>query len=399
MTSSADCRPKIVIAFVAVLSLGAEPATLNTDTLLGRWQVLEALWAGRRSVPLDAAPLTSDHRASLEAILPRYAEFTPWATSSDPKLRRLAATAFRRRAAIQHLLGKVKEAQTEYRRAAEILGALADQDPTSPRARLELAAAFLPLADLLASADRPNEAAEVQRKGAAALQEAARLPGVTAADCDALTSFVLRGGTSPAEVYSGKALNHLLAELRRIARDGVFPDLPLAEAVLARVNLGTKPGGIRVLRDGRLLWPAALAEERFARERRRLDLLLPSAVRLARSWGRLDPDVYEPLGPALKQLDKRLMEEVADMTPSEYIESKRYLNALEAGIQSLRRPDAGSPFSLESSARGRSVAELLNYLAGRSLHVAPALEGDEAAYLATWQALVACREAGRKPRD
>jgi hypothetical protein len=381
----------MTLLVLALFTGGAEP-----DTPAKRWQALEKVWTGGYVAP-DAPPLTPDRRAALEELLPRYQEFTRDGDAADPAARQRAATAFRRLAAIRQALGQPKEAAASFRRAAEILGQLADKDPASARPRLELAAALLDLADVPTVGTA--EAAGARRRGVAALQQAAVLPGATLADVACLLPYLERHGASAAEVFSGKAIEDLVTQLRRLAADRPWADVPLAEGILARVNLGTKPGGIRVRRDGRLSWPAALREEAFAAERRRVDLVVPPAVRQAHSWGRVDPDLAAPLAPAVAALDRRLLEVVADIAPSQYIEAKRYLIRLNQGVNALGRPGAPLPFSVERPARGRGVRELLDYLSGRGLHFAPALEGDEAAYLAAWQAMAACRDAARKARE
>src|SRR5262249_47154570 len=75
------------------------------------------------------------------------------------------------------------------------------------------------------------------------------------------------------EIWSGKALNDLLADAKKIQSEGaVALSAPLSGELLAKINVtsGKSGGNIGLLKEGRLTWPLMLRRKQFTKERERL---------------------------------------------------------------------------------------------------------------------------------
>ena len=196
-------------------------------------------------------------------------------------------------------------------------------------------------------------------------------------------------GPPASEIYSGKALNGLLQQI--FARDGRGARVPLDGALLPRLNLAPPgSGNFGLLKNGgKLTWPGALADDKFKAERVKVERLLRRALVPSRGDPTKGPDRAHLAGldRAVKGLHAVLAEAAADLSPSQYIEAKRYLNLLGEGVRVLQRPDAEKFLSGTYAARGKTVGELADHIRRQGLVFAPAVPGDEAAYLAAYRAL------------
>ena len=89
----------------------------------------------------------------------------------------------------------------------------------------------------------------------------------------------------------------------------------------------------------------------------------------------------------LGAINARLAADAGDLSPSAYIESRRYLGQLDQALKALEDPNASKYFNGSWKARGQNVAELIDHLKNRGLRFAPATPGKEAAYTALYNAL------------
>jgi len=196
------------------------------------------------------------------------------------------------------------------------------------------------------------------------------------------------------EVLSGAPLNAVLMHLaldQAKGRGG--PAVDLDAELLRRINVvpeGTC-GSMGVLRDGaaNFSWPLPLEGPRFATPRKDLEHLLLQAVQQARIDGRISYPIYKGMRDAKAQLDEALDRSANDLTPTQFIQSRRFLNHINEGIKALSNANAGNFFSQKWTARGKTVAELVQNMAKEGLKFAPAGPGDEAAYRALLNALTA----------
>jgi hypothetical protein len=338
-----------------------------------------------------------EFQGDLLRLLPYYEEFVR-EEGMGPVTRQQTAAAYRRLGAIREGLNQPAAAAEAYRRAAEALGPLTEEWPGVARYRVELAASLLDLAARQKETGRHKAAAESSRRAQEALQAAARLPvsppadralppGPIAPDYEALAPFAVRQKVTFSELFSGRALDKLLADLPK-GPGGRGADVPLDEAVLRKINLG-KDGIVRPLYAGRALgWPKTLQEGAFREDQQRLGRLLADAARQLRAGRRVSADTLKDAHEAAQKLHAHLAAQIADLTPSQYIESKRFLGRIDRALQALSRPDVVDDSSGRHDFRGKSVGELVEHAMKHKLQFEPALGGDELAYLAVYHALV-----------
>jgi hypothetical protein len=193
------------------------------------------------------------------------------------------------------------------------------------------------------------------------------------------------------EIWSATALNDLLRDIQSAQTRGVAgPDMPLTPDVLKHINMtaGTTRGGVGLLReDGKLTWPFVLRKTMFDEPRKRIDELLPKAVKEAHS-GPVGVEVLDDLNAALKQLERALDARVADLTPSESIQGSRYVRELKDSLRVLQQSDVARYFRTEWTPQGSTVAELVRQMTREGLRFAPAVSGDESYYTSLHRSLV-----------
>jgi len=196
------------------------------------------------------------------------------------------------------------------------------------------------------------------------------------------------------EISSGKALNTLLRNAITQQSQGVRgPTIPLNEDTLRSVNptAGDTRGNIGLLKDsGNLQWPQALQGEAFRESREDLNRRMKQAVQTVTA-GNKSPDqsTLADIQADLKRLNETADASVNVISPDQYIEAKRYLNQVGNAVTALRDRNVSNYFNDNWRLRGRTVAELVKFMADKGLWFAPAAPGDEPAYQALYYALAA----------
>jgi hypothetical protein len=204
------------------------------------------------------------------------------------------------------------------------------------------------------------------------------------------------------EIWSARALNDLLLDAQKLQAKGTSgPPVTLDPGVLQRINVaaGRRPGNAAMLKNqGRLNWPAALLSSKMPKEaeelREQIAALLPGAVNQAVN-GKVDADRLKELNRAVASLQALLAAQVSRFPPDQYLTARRFLTGLEDGLKVLGQPDAGLYFTDRYVARGRTVPDLIEHMTREGLAFAPALSGDEGAYVALHRALAAYDAAAR----
>jgi hypothetical protein len=200
------------------------------------------------------------------------------------------------------------------------------------------------------------------------------------------------------DILAARSLNDLLAHLKSAQGKGRRgPAVPLDEELMKRVNVATEFGGnIALVKTGKIDWPLVLKSQAFNEPREKVDLTLENAVHRARLSGKVDDALMRELQDAHRKLD-----ELVDATPlgtNQYLEARRHVNYLSDALRALSDPNVAHYLSQASerprySARGKTVADLVDYMSREGLRFAAAVPGDEAAYRALYAYLAAYDEA------
>ncbi|MHB1425926.1 MAG: hypothetical protein ACYC3I_22410 [Gemmataceae bacterium] len=200
-----------------------------------------------------------------------------------------------------------------------------------------------------------------------------------------------RNNPPPTEIWAGTALNDLLRAIQTANSRGITgPNVPIPPDVLKHVNMttGTTYGGIGLLRDdGKLSWPNVLRQPSFDTERKELDTQLLEAVKAAHS-GPVEYNLTRKIDTTVKQLEQAIDAQVADLTPSEFTESSRYVRELKDSVKVLKQNDVSKYFRTQWTPQGSTVADLVQQMTREGLRFAPAVSGDESYYTSLHRALV-----------
>jgi hypothetical protein len=186
------------------------------------------------------------------------------------------------------------------------------------------------------------------------------------------------------EIWSGKALNILLDDLRKTrgakfdANEGTIP-----EEILSHINIAAKFGNLGLLRhEGRFVWPNALTDLLSSTERMEIESKAQLAMQNA-VHGRILADVLQNLETILERTQQRLTDKVNDIPTKDYMESKRFLQEFNDARVAMKDGDAPHCFEFQKWCRGgKTVQQVVAYMAERGLRFAPAVPGDEDAYQA-----------------
>jgi len=194
------------------------------------------------------------------------------------------------------------------------------------------------------------------------------------------------------EITSASTLNTLLNHLVAAqGKGGRGTTVPLDEETIKKINVSARAGGnIGVLKnEGRLNWPLALRGEAFEAERKDLDRFAPEAIKQAEFNTRVDTAYLNDMTEAQRKLHRKLESKVSELSPAQYMEAKKFLNNIDDAIRALQDPNVANYFTGKYAAKARTVAELVDYMSKQGLSFAPAVPGDEAAYHALYNALLA----------
>jgi hypothetical protein len=196
------------------------------------------------------------------------------------------------------------------------------------------------------------------------------------------------------EVWSGRSLNALLRHLIAQQGQGVRgPNVPLNEDTLKSINLtpGDSRANAGLLKDrAALQWPQPLQAEIFKEPREDLNRRLKDAVNTVRSGNATpDPATINDLEADLKRLQETLEANVSALSLDQYIEANRYLRQVGSAVTALKDRNVSNYLNGSWSAKARSVAELVKYMADKGLWFAPATPGEEPAYLSLYHSLAA----------
>jgi hypothetical protein len=202
----------------------------------------------------------------------------------------------------------------------------------------------------------------------------------------------IQTSATPAEIESGKALNVLLDDLRKHMDKKVsVAAMPVDEDVLQHLNV-TKSGvgNLGLLRnEGQLTWPKVLRDLATPAELKEIEAQAVRVVPRA-AEGKIDENVLSELKTNVGKLRAQLGNKFNELPTSQYMEGKRFLNSFEDALLALQQGDAPDYFNFRNYVRShKNLQDVVNFMVDRGLRFAPAVAGDEGAYVAMHTALAA----------
>jgi hypothetical protein len=194
------------------------------------------------------------------------------------------------------------------------------------------------------------------------------------------------------DIWSGAAMNVILQDAISKQSQGIRgASIPVTSETLSKLNVVTGTGGnVSALNDneGKLTWPIPLLGAPFEGDRKILDDLFAQVVKQARS-NNIDRALIPTIDKRIESMRTSLKQNIDDMSPSESIESRRYLSQLSDASKALRNPKASNYFNGKWVAKGRTVDEVVRNMSAEGLRFGPATPGDEPIYTSFYTSLAA----------
>jgi hypothetical protein len=196
----------------------------------------------------------------------------------------------------------------------------------------------------------------------------------------------IQTGATATGVLSASELNIVLDDLKALPmKELPGRDVSLPEDLLAHINIVPKnsTGNAGMLKSFARNWPELLRASEFQGDRERMEVLVPKLAEQAKS-GQVNSDDLQSLIEVKENMQARLASQIQDASAPMYIRAKRFLDDLQAAVRVLRQRDVAKYFDRP---RAKTVRELAQHMIDHDLRFAPAVAGDEAAYLKFYQAL------------
>lgn len=193
------------------------------------------------------------------------------------------------------------------------------------------------------------------------------------------------------DIWNATALNTILRDIQKMQSVGMGgPTVLLDPDMLKKIGVtdGTSFGQGQLKDGGKLTWPFALEFDFFEPERKRMDGAMAKAVTQVQGGKRPEFKVIQEMLATEDAMRVTLKEHIHDLTPSQGVEARRYLNDLHETIRTFQDQNVANYVSGKWSARGSNVSELVDNMTKDGLKFAPAGGGNESAYSALYQAMV-----------
>jgi hypothetical protein len=193
------------------------------------------------------------------------------------------------------------------------------------------------------------------------------------------------------DIWSGKALNTLRNSVIRSGRMASGPRIYVEQDILKGLNLRdvSSSGSVGLVKDSaKLKWPLPLQEPMFDDARNRMNKNMAQAVAQVSAGESVEFKTCKQLKADLDTLNTILNAAVNDMSTSDWIKGRAYLNQLKSTVQGLTQAEVGKSLERSWMSEVRTVGDLLGYMARKGLDFGPAAaSSDYAAYKTFYYAL------------
>jgi ribosomal protein L20 len=188
------------------------------------------------------------------------------------------------------------------------------------------------------------------------------------------------------EIINGKSLNLLLDDLRKhVGKKTSIEPFALSEDLLGQVNVTKSIASLGILRNGgEFVWPTVFEENFPAKQLRLIENQSKTLVKNAEQ-GKLDVNALKDMRNEINKLRELLVKKVNEVSTTQYLEGKRFLNAFDEARLSLDRGEALTQVSFQKWINGgKTLQQLVDYMVANGLRFTTATQGDEAAYRAVY---------------
>jgi hypothetical protein len=205
-----------------------------------------------------------------------------------------------------------------------------------------------------------------------------------------MINWRLQHSPSQGDILGGQALNSVLTAIQGAGGGYSAPrSVTMSPTVLRMVGVtdGSSQGGIVMLTDGSPLhWPRALGTSTFDADRQKVNQLLATAIQQGKV-GAVNPDLLNDVTNTVNNMQNTLKAQIDNVPVNDFMTAKRYLNQLLDAINTLSGPNVTKYLTGEWSARGETIADVIENMTNQGLTFAPAIMGAEGAYNSTYRAM------------
>ena len=193
------------------------------------------------------------------------------------------------------------------------------------------------------------------------------------------------------EIWSGKTFNVLLRSIRDSANPTGGPNIPLDPPIVKAINLSddTTRANLSLAKDeGKIDWPELLLEKPFDEFRNGFQKGFEKGIQSVNSGTPLDREQLKNLRADLGALSNKLDDMIRDISPSQYIGSRRLLNQLKETVDGLGNARVVRSANQAWKKDVHTVAQLVSHCMKNGLTFGPAVASeDEPYYTAAYYAL------------
>jgi hypothetical protein len=202
----------------------------------------------------------------------------------------------------------------------------------------------------------------------------------------------MRNNPPSVSIRSGDALNTLLRSIQKAqGQFGVGPRILLDPDIMSRISVtdGSSFGQGILSQGPALSWPHAIeGSDIFDAGRKRMDRAMSQAIQQSMAGKQVDAELLTELRSALDSLRETKSAHVHELTPTQFVQARRFMNELHETIRTLQTPSAANFATGKWAARGDTVSELVLNLTRDGLRFAPAAPGNEFAYNSLYHSML-----------
>ncbi len=200
-----------------------------------------------------------------------------------------------------------------------------------------------------------------------------------------------RNDAEDTQIWAGRPLNVLLQSILTAPNPTAGPKIYLDPSTVRGLNLilPSSRGNLALAKNGgKIAWTETLQGSAFDVARNAFSQEFAMGIKTALKGDTAPLAVIEGLQTALKSLSATLDDEVQNISPTAYIDSRRLLNQLKNEIKGLNNPVLCETCSDKWKKNIHTVAELVKYCMDNGMQFGPAVTaGDYPAYTAFYYAI------------